>query len=216
MSNEVAALEENKTWTLVDLPPNVKPIDSKWVFKIKRHANGLVEHYKAWLVAKGYTQTEGLDYFDTFSPVAKITTLRLLLALASMNIWFVHQLDVNNAFLQGDSDETVYICKCPWVSFLPNRTKYVVFSNLYMVLNRHHDNGMGNFSPSWFLVVILILQVIIRYSSNMWVLISLPYSSTLMTYFSLVITWKNLSLSRPNFICYSKLKFGHSQIFLRY
>jgi len=109
MSNELVALEENKTWTLVDLPPNVKPIGNKWVFKIKHHADGSVEHYKARLVAKGYTQTEGLDYFDTFSPIAKMTTLCLLLTLASMNNWFLHQLDVNNAFLHGDLDETVYM-----------------------------------------------------------------------------------------------------------
>ena len=109
MEAEITALEENHTWTLVHLPPNITPIGSKWVYKIKRHADGTIERYKARLVAKGYTQTEGLDYFDTFSPVAKMTTIRTLLALASIKGWHLHQLDVNNAFLHGDLQEDVYM-----------------------------------------------------------------------------------------------------------
>jgi hypothetical protein len=109
MNTELDALAKNHTWSLVDLPAHVKPIGSKWVYKIKHKADGSIERYKARLVAKGYNQVEGIDYFDTFSPVAKLTTVRVLIALASINNWFLHQLDVNNAFLHGELQEDVYM-----------------------------------------------------------------------------------------------------------
>jgi hypothetical protein len=109
MNAELEALKQNKTWIFVDAPPHVKPIGSRWVYKIKHKADGTIERYKARLVAKGYNQIEGIDFFETFSPVAKITTVRTLIALAAMNSWHLHQLDVNNAFLHGDLQEDVYM-----------------------------------------------------------------------------------------------------------
>ncbi|KAM0029215.1 putative RNA-directed DNA polymerase [Helianthus debilis subsp. tardiflorus] len=109
MKTEIKALEENGTWTLEDLPDGKRPIDSKWVYKIKYKPNGEIERYKARLVAKGYTQMEGVNYHDTFAPVAKLVTVRSLLAIAIKKEWTIHQLDVNNAFLHGDLNEEVYM-----------------------------------------------------------------------------------------------------------
>nr|KYP75700.1 Retrovirus-related Pol polyprotein from transposon TNT 1-94 [Cajanus cajan] len=109
MASELQALDRNHTWTLVHLPPGKKLVGCRWVYKIKHKTDGSIERFKARLVAKGFTQTEGVDYFETFSPVVKLTTVRLLLALASANNWFLHQLDVDNAFLHGDLHEEVYM-----------------------------------------------------------------------------------------------------------
>jgi len=117
MDSELQAFKNNGTWSLVDLTSGICPIGCKWVCKIKRKEDGSIERYKARLVAKGYTQIEGIDFFEIFSPVAKITTIRMVLAVASINKWHVHQLDVNNAFLHGDLLEDVYMQPPPG---LPN------------------------------------------------------------------------------------------------
>ncbi|CAN1217084.1 Retrovirus-related Pol polyprotein from transposon TNT 1-94 [Linum perenne] len=109
MESELDALARTNTWSLVPLPPNVKPIGCKWVFKLKYRSDGSLERYKARLVAKGYTQTAGIDYSDTFAPVAKMTTVRALLAVSAVKGWHLHQLDVNTAFLHGDLFEEVYM-----------------------------------------------------------------------------------------------------------
>ncbi|XP_057948306.1 uncharacterized protein LOC131143971 [Malania oleifera] len=109
MSAKLSALEMNKTWVLTTLLPNKTPIGCKWVYKIKYNSDGSIERHKARLVAKGYTQMEGLDFFETFSPVAKMVTVRCILSLVAIHDWHLHHLDINNAFLYGELDEEVYM-----------------------------------------------------------------------------------------------------------
>ncbi|KAK4269917.1 hypothetical protein QN277_023013 [Acacia crassicarpa] len=113
MEEEMMALEKAGTWTLVDLPSGKKAIGCKWVFAIKTKADGSLEQLKTRLVAKGYAQTYGIDYSETFSPVAKLTSVRLLVSLAATYHWDLHQLDVKNAFLNGDLLEEVYMEQPP-------------------------------------------------------------------------------------------------------
>jgi len=85
MQVELTALKNPSTWNLVDLPPHVKPIENRWIYKIKHHVDGSFERFKAQLVAKDYNQIEGLHYFDTYSIAAKLTNIRLAIDLASIN-----------------------------------------------------------------------------------------------------------------------------------
>ncbi|CAH9103236.1 unnamed protein product [Cuscuta epithymum] len=109
MDDEIKSIVKNKTWELATLPSNHKAIGVKWVFKIKKNAKGEVEKYKARLVAKGYAQRHGVDYEEVFAPVARLETIRLIIALAAHNKWKIHQMDVKSAFLNGFLEEEVYI-----------------------------------------------------------------------------------------------------------
>jgi Reverse transcriptase (RNA-dependent DNA polymerase) len=109
MRMEMEALEKNHTWRLVSLPKGRRTVDCKWVFTVKYGPNGLVDRYKASLVAKGFTQTYGIDFQETFSPVAKLNTIRIILSLAANLDWPLHQLDVKNVFLHSDLKEEIYM-----------------------------------------------------------------------------------------------------------
>ncbi|GJZ86599.1 retrovirus-related pol polyprotein from transposon RE1 [Tanacetum coccineum] len=113
MRDEMEALKQNYTWTLVPRPSASNIVGSKWVYRTKYHADGSVERFKARLVAQGFTQIPGLDYSYTFSPVVKASIVRIVLSLAVLHRWRLHQLDVKKAFLHGHLNETVYMEQPP-------------------------------------------------------------------------------------------------------
>nr|AAU90089.1 putative polyprotein [Oryza sativa Japonica Group] len=113
MEEEMSSIEGNNTWFLCDLPSDHRAIGLKWVYKIKRSAEGEILKYKARLVAKGYVQQQGIDYEEVFAPVARMETVRLLVALAAHEGWQIHHMDVKSAFLNGELEEDVYVVQPP-------------------------------------------------------------------------------------------------------
>lgn len=109
MNEEFDALLKQGTWTLVPCPSHANVIGCQWIHKIKRNSDGSIARYKARLVANGNQQYEGIDFSETFSPVIKQPTIRIVLSLAVTNHWVIKQLDVSNAFLHGVIDEDVYM-----------------------------------------------------------------------------------------------------------
>ncbi|XP_076901612.1 uncharacterized protein LOC143556071 [Bidens hawaiensis] len=109
MENELQAIEKNNTWELVTLPSGKNVVGIKWLYKTKVGVDGNLLKHKARLVAKGYSQLPGIDYQETFAPVARFETIRVFLAVAAHKGWFVHQLDVKSAFLNGELSEEIYV-----------------------------------------------------------------------------------------------------------
>uniref|UniRef100_A0A2N9GAW9 Integrase catalytic domain-containing protein n=1 Tax=Fagus sylvatica TaxID=28930 RepID=A0A2N9GAW9_FAGSY len=124
VNSEIESILQNHTWELVDLPPGCKPLGYKWIFKRKMKADGSIDKYKARLVVKGYKQKEGVDYFDTYSPVTRITSIRMLIAIAALYNLEIHQMDVKTAFLNGELDEEIYM-EQPEGFIVPGKEKKV-------------------------------------------------------------------------------------------
>ena len=139
MQEELVALNTNNTWILTTLPPGVQPIGCKWIFKIKYNADGSFQRNKARLVAKGFHQQYGFDYFETFSPVIKPVTIRIILTLALQLNWSVNQIDINNAFLYGDLEESVYMSQPPGFEIGDSNTVCKLTKALYG--SKHLDPG---------------------------------------------------------------------------
>jgi hypothetical protein len=133
MREEIQASHANRTWTLVSFHPSMNVVGSRWVYKIKRRSDGSIERYKMRLVARGFTQQEGIDYSETFSPVIKQVTVKLVFSIAVSCDWKIHQLDIHNAFLNGVLDEEVYMKQPPGLLILLSPLTCVDCINLYMV-----------------------------------------------------------------------------------
>jgi len=112
-SQNLQVLDVNVTWELVTLLKDKKAIGCKGVYKVKHNADGSMSKYKARLVAKGYAQTYGIDYEETYSPIAKMTTIRVIIVMATAKGWSLHQMDVKDVFLCGDLQEEVYMEQPP-------------------------------------------------------------------------------------------------------
>ncbi|GJS46757.1 retrovirus-related pol polyprotein from transposon TNT 1-94 [Tanacetum coccineum] len=142
MQKELQDLKADRTWELTLLPPHKVPIGCKWVYMIKFHVDGSIKRYKARLVAKGFNQKEGINYTKTFTPVAKIVSVRALLAVVTTNNWIIEKLDINNAFLHEDLDEEVYMTLPPGLQHLhPPNTVYKLNKLLY---------GLKQANRQWF------------------------------------------------------------------
>jgi hypothetical protein len=109
MEEEMKMIQKNQTWELVPRPTDKKVIGVKWIYKAKVNPDGSIYKYKARLVAKGFAQECGVDYFETFAPVARHDTIRLLIALAAQKRWKIHQLDIKSAFLNGELEEDIFV-----------------------------------------------------------------------------------------------------------
>ncbi|RVW98285.1 Retrovirus-related Pol polyprotein from transposon TNT 1-94 [Vitis vinifera] len=141
MKSEMESMYSNQVWELVEPPKGVKPIRCKWIYKKKRGIDGKVQTYKARLVAKGYTQKEGIDYEETFSPVAMLKSIRILLSITAYFDYEIWQMDVKTAFLNGSLDECIYM-KQP-EGFITNGQEHLLCK-----LNRS-IYGLKQASRSW-------------------------------------------------------------------
>ncbi|KAL0308816.1 UNVERIFIED_CONTAM: Retrovirus-related Pol polyprotein from transposon TNT 1-94 [Sesamum radiatum] len=132
INDEMDSIMVNNTWVLANLPPGYKPLGCKWIFKKKMKVDGTIEKFKARLVIQTFRQRPGIDYFDTYTPIARILTIRLLIDLASIHNLLIHQMDVKIVFLNGDLDEEVYL-KQPEGFIMPG--------NEHKVLHKGYGGG---------------------------------------------------------------------------
>jgi hypothetical protein len=144
VQNEMESILTNGTWETCDLSVGCKPTGCKWVFKKKMKPDGIVDKFKTRLVAKGFTQKEGEDFFDTYSPVARMITIRVLVALAACNDLLIHQMNVKTTFLNGELDEEIYM-KQP-DGFVAHGQENMVcrLKSPCMLSSRHQRSGMRN------------------------------------------------------------------------
>ena len=161
MKEKLDALTKNHTWDLVTLPPGQSVVSCKWIYEIKTRSDGSIERYKARLVAKGFTQEYRIDYEETFAPVARISSIHALLAVTAASKWDLFQMDVKNAFLNGDLREEVYMQPPPGLFVKSNKICRL----------RHALYGLKQAPQAWF----------VKFNSTIFRLgyITSPYDSAL-------------------------------------
>src|SRR4051812_32810152 len=123
MRSELKSIDENQVWNFVDLPNGARTIECKWIFKKKTDMDGNVKIHKPRLVAKGFRQVQGIDYNETFSPVAMLKSVRIILAIAAYFDYEILQMDVKTAFLNGNLDKDVYMIQPEGFADLENASK---------------------------------------------------------------------------------------------
>ena len=141
MKTEIESMYSNQVWLLVDPLDGVKPIGNKWIYKRKRGVDEKVKTFKARLVAMGYTQKEGFDYEETFSPVAMIKSIKILLSIAAHMDYEIWQMDIKTAFLNGSLEETIYMVQ-PYSLLKIKKRKCASCKSPFMDLSRHRDLGI--------------------------------------------------------------------------
>ena len=153
MNLEFDALLKNHTWTLVPSSSAQNLIGSKWVFRIKRHADGSFERFKARLVAKGFHQQPGIDYGETYSPMIKPTTVRAILSIAISAGWSICQIDIQNAFLHGQLSEDVFMAQPLGISTHHTPLMSASLTRPFMVLNKPHGLGFPDLAHGYYNLV---------------------------------------------------------------
>ena len=149
MQEEYNALLQNNTWQLVPRPPNTNIVSGKWIFRQKFHSDGSLSRYKARWVCRGFSQQQGIDYEETFSPVVKPSTIRTVISVVVSSSWPIHQLDVKNAFLHVPFTKLSTASNLWVLKIHPFQLMYVFFRNLSTVLNRPHELGFNASPPSF-------------------------------------------------------------------
>lgn len=197
MNAEYDALLQNHTWNLVPPPYHVNVIGCRWIFKIKRRADGIIERYKARLVTEGYNQQHGVDN-ETYNPVVKPDTIRLVLSIAISNNWSIRQLDIQNAFLHANLAKTICMANLLASSIL-NFLTICVRSNIhYMALNRLLASGFLALLLFWLSSALLAVEQICLSLFTIRNLAPYIYLYMLMTLLSLALALALMIMPLPN------------------
>ena len=144
MNEEMSALERNETWEIVERPKDKKVVGCRWIYTVKYKSDGTLDLYKTRLVAKGYTQTYGIDYEETFALVAKMNTIRIILSFG----WAMHQFDVKNAFLRGSLEEEVYMEIPPSYGAINEGNKVCILKKALYGLKQSPRAWFGRFTQA--------------------------------------------------------------------
>ena len=163
---------------MVDLPPGQSAVGCKWVYEIKTKVDGSVERYNARLVAKGFTQEYGIDYKETFAPIARLTSVRCLIIMAAARCWPLYQMDVKNAFLNGDLHEEVYMQPPPAIH--TQAVKFAAFDVLFMASSKLFELGLK------ILAQLLLNRVLLRVLMTLLSLFEDPLLVSLLFFFMLM------------------------------